>query len=153
MTFMKKTIAYIILMSLSVTSFSQQMKPSDRRRISDDYMIKSQHLKTTAWVMLGGGLALTAGGIILIATDSHTTDNNGYYDDNSLTTQQVVGAVLVYAGVLSSLGSIPLFIVSRAMYKRAIRVSSFLQMEKVPPVQISGIPIQPFPALGVKISL
>jgi hypothetical protein len=53
---MKKTITYIILMSLSVTSFCQRMTPSERMRISDDYMIKSQHLKTAAWVMLGGGL-------------------------------------------------------------------------------------------------
>ena len=95
---------------------------------------------------------MTAGGIILIASDNHTY-NNGYYDDNTLTAQQVVGVVLLYAGVLSSLGSIPLFIVSRAMYKRAIRVFSFLQMEKVPPIQISGIPVQPYPALGIKISL
>lgn len=149
---MKKTIACFILISLSATSFCQRMKPSERMRISDDYMIKSQHLRTTAWVMLGGGLAMTAGGIVLIATDNNT-NNNGYYSDNTLTTQQVVGVVLVYAGVLSSLGSIPLFIVSRVMYKRAIRVSGFLQMEKVPPVQISGIPVQAFPALGIKIGL
>jgi hypothetical protein len=149
---MKKIIACLILMTVSVTSFCQHTKPAERMRISDDYMIKSQHLKTIAWVMLGGGLAMTAGGVILIATDSHTNNNNNY-NDNTLTTQQVVGVVLVYAGVFSSLGSIPLFIVSRAMYKRAIRVSGFLQMEKVLPIHLSGIPVQPFPALGVKIGL
>jgi len=151
---MKRIIACTILVSLSLTSFCQRMKPSERMRISDDYMLKSQHLKTAAWIMLGGGLAAMAGGIVLIASDRHTYDNNnGYYDDNTITTQQAVGAVLVYVGVLSSLGSIPLFVVSRAMYKRAMRASAFLEMEKVPSLVSTGIPLQPFPAVGLKISL
>lgn len=150
---MKKMIACIILISLSATSFCQRMKPSERMRISDDYLTKSQHLKTAAWIMLGGGLGFTAGGVILIASDSHTYNNNNYYNDNALTTQQIVGAVFVYIGVLSSLGSIPLFVVSRVMYKKAMRASAFLEIEKVQPSGVSAIPLQPFPALGVKINL
>jgi hypothetical protein len=151
---MKKISACIILISCSVTSFSQRLRPQERMRVSDEYMIKSQHLKTAAWILLGSGIGMTAGGIILIASDNHTyNNNNNYYDDNTLTGQQLAGAVLVYIGVLSSLGSIPLFVVSRVMYKRAMRASAFLEMEKVPPAGISGMPLQPFPALGIKISL
>ncbi len=149
---MKKNFVCILLILLSATGFCQRMKPSERMRISDEYMLKSQHLKTAGWILLGGGLAMTAGGIILIATDNNTNNNN-YYGNNTLSTQQVVGAVLVYVGVLSSLGSIPFFIVSRAMHKRAMRLSALFEIEKTPPVHISGIPIQPFPALGIKISL
>jgi hypothetical protein len=91
---------------------------------------------------------------VLIASDSHIYNNNGYYyNDNTITTKQAVGAVLVSVGMLSSLGSIPLFVVSRVMYKKAMSASAFLGVEKTPPSRISGIPIQPFPALGLKVSL
>jgi hypothetical protein len=147
---MKKIIFCIILISCSVTSFCQRLKPQERMRISDEYMVKSQHLKTAAWILLGSGIGMTAGGIILIASDSHI---NNYSYDNTLSSQEIAGAVLVYAGVLSSLGSIPLFIVSRVMHKRAVSASGFLEMEKAPSLGIAGLPVQPFPALGIKINL
>jgi hypothetical protein len=121
-------------------------------RISDEYMVKSQHLKTAGWILLGSGIGMTAGGIILIASGNNNNNYNYNYD-NSLSSQQVAGVVLLYFGVLSSLGSIPLFVVSRVMYKRAMRASAFLEMEKVPAKIISGVPLQPFPALGIKINL
>jgi len=152
---MKKIIAAGILVFMSASCFCQQRYQSERMRISDVYMIKSQHLKTAGWILLGSGIGLTGLGVVLFADEGTNAQNNNNYNNgySTINSQQAAGAVLLYFGVLSSLGSIPLFIVSRVMYKRAIRYSASLEMEKTIPMQISGIPVQPFPALGFKISL
>jgi len=151
---MKKIIAGTILIFMSASCLCQRYQ-SERMRISDVYMIKSQHLKTAGWILLGSGIGLTGLGVVLFAEGTNAQNNNNYNNNgySTINSQQAAGAVLLYFGVLSLLGSIPLFIVSRAMYKRAIRYSASLEMEKTIPVQISGIPVQSFPALNFKISL
>jgi hypothetical protein len=152
---MKKIIAGSILIFISASCVCQHSYQSERMRVSDVYMIKSQHLKTAGWILLGSGIGLTAAGVVLFAEGTNAQNNNNYNNNgySTINSQQAAGAVLLYFGVLSSLGSIPLFIVSRVMYKRAIRYSASLEMEKTLPVQISGIPVQPFPALNIKITL
>jgi hypothetical protein len=148
---MKSILALFLAMFLFTAGFGQRRSYENRHRGSyDDYMSKSIRLKTTGWVLLGAGVGMIAGGVVLIASDSHTNDPNY---DGTLTTQQTIGAVLVTAGIISSLGSIPLLVIGGVMHKKAMRANAFLNMEKVPGVKITGIPLQSFPAIGLKINL
>ena len=115
-------------------------------------MIKSQHLKTTGWILLGSGVGMMTVGIVLIANDVNNTSNN-YNNNDDVSGKALTGAILFSAGFVASIGSIPLLVIGGVMHKKAMRASAFLNVEKVPDSRISGIPLQPFPALGVRINL
>jgi len=153
---MKNFLAFLFTMLMFITSFAQHRNydQAQRSRVYDDYMAKSHRLKTAGWILLGSGVGMLTAGVILIASDPNTyNNNNNYYNNNSLTTQQTVGAIFVYVGTLCSLGSIPLLVVGGVMHKKAMAASAFLEMEKVPGAKLTGIPLQPFPALGFRINL
>ena len=98
---MKKIIAAGILVFMSASCFCQQRYQSERMRISDVYMIKSQHLKTAGWILLGSGIGLTAVGVVLFAEGTNAQNNNNYNNGYStINSQQAAGAVLLYFGVL-----------------------------------------------------
>ena len=129
---------------LSANAFCQQ-------RSAEEYNIKSRHLRNAGLVLVSAGGTLTIEGNALIAGDHNNINSN-----NTLSSQTAGGVLLVTLGVASILGSIPLFIVSGAMHKKAARITrgaAFLEMEKVPSASVTGIHLQPFPALGIRIVL
>jgi hypothetical protein len=121
-------------------------------RSAEGYKAQSRHLKTAGLILVGVGGGLTLAGTALIVGDKSNLD----YNNDKLSARSEAGVWLIAAGITSALGSIPLFVVSRVMHKKAsriLRASSFLEIQKVLAPEISGIPLQPFPAVGVKISL
>jgi len=58
---MKKTIFVSLLISIAISSFSQTLPTNVKTKAY--YSNKSHRQKTISWIMLGGGVALTAIGI------------------------------------------------------------------------------------------
>src|SRR5438045_9207630 len=104
---MKKIIAYAMLLLITTNSFSQQTNPS--APLNQDYLKKSKNQKTAAWVLLVGGIALVGIGV-LIGDQKQST-----FDDAA------TGGVIAGIGILSTIGSIPLFIASGRNKRKAMR--------------------------------
>jgi len=60
---MKKIIAFLTLLIIGMSCFSQQT--DSLQSIKTDYLRKSKNQKTAAWVLLGGGIAMTITGMII----------------------------------------------------------------------------------------
>jgi len=135
---MKKIMVYFLLLALPVTSFCQKTNDSVPV-IKTDYLTKSKNQKTAAWVLLGGGTALIATGFIV--GDS----KNSSFDDAAM------GALFAGVGVLSALGSIPLFIASGKNKRKAMKASAFIKMETVPLITKQSFVQNSYPAFSVSM--
>ena len=135
---MKEIMVYFLLLALPLTSFCQETNNSVPV-VKTDYLTKSKNQKTAAWVLLGGGTALIATGFIV--GDS----KNSSFDDAAM------GALFAGVGVLSALGSIPLFIASGKNKRKAIKASAFIKMETVPLLQKQSFLQNSYPAFSVNI--
>lgn len=137
---MKKIIVFPLLLLLSAASFSQQKSPSPTLT-KQDYLKKSKNQKTAAWVLLGGGAVLAGAGFLI--GDSKESS----FNDAS------TGAVIGGIGVLSMIGSIPLFIASAKNKKRGMSASAYFKKEDIIIPRGYGMVRSSFPALSVKINL
>jgi len=87
----------------------------------DLYLVKSKNQKTTAWVLLSGGVALMSTALLIGNRQNSSFDEAG------------TGAVIGGIGVLAAIGSIPLFISSSKNMSRAqLSVSSQKTAEGIP---------------------
>jgi len=116
---MKKTIICAMLLVLATVSFSQQTNPKQPLR-HDDYLIKSKSQKIIAFVLLGAG----------VTTLAIISKGNTSFD---------VAGTLAVAGILSTLGSIPLFLASARNKRKAQAASVYFKLEKQDVRQLSGI--------------
>ena len=138
---MKKIVTSIFFLLVAVISFCQQITPSPTHT-REDYLQKSKNQKTAAWVLLGGGSALIIGGLLI---------GNG--KDASFSAAGA-GVVMGAAGFLSMVGSIPLFIASGRNKRKANNASVYLQFEKIPGIQQTGMSGRSYyPAVSVKFNL
>ena len=133
---MRKLTIICLLVIFGTTSFSQETS-SSQKLTKEDYLLKSKHQKTAAWVMLVGGVAIGVGGAAWAASDWYASAPD----------------VLLVVGGASILGSIPLFIASGKNKRKAMDVSAFIEMQKTPQMQLARINMNSYPALGIKISL
>ena len=143
---MKKLLILSSCLLFLVTSNAQ--KPG---RTYEEYMLKSQKRTTAAWVFLGSGVALTAGGTALLASgiNDSNRDYGGVTDDG--TGKIVGGFILVFGGVALMGTSIPFFIMSHRYKKKAMRLA--LNTQKI---QLPGnykISTRYYPALSLRINL
>ncbi len=129
---MKKNIVLPLLLILSVTTFSQQTLNNDSPTTKADYLQKSKRQKKVARIMLGGGASFTVLGLHL---------------------KQYIGAGVIIAGigVLSVLGSVPMFIASSKNRLRAMSLS--FKNEPVTLFQKSNFVYRSVPSITLKISL
>ena len=140
---MKKMIAFSLLLIASVASFGQQTNETTQLS-KQDYLQKSKHQKTAAWLLLGGGTVLvTIGGLI----NAHEVYDPYSFDRN----YSNKGTPLTIAGTLAIAGSIPLFIVAAKNKKKAMSLS--LKNETVPQFYKQSIVSLPLPSLNIKIGL
>ena len=135
---MKKSILYFLLLALPAASFCQQSNDSVPV-IKTDYLVKSKNQKTAAWVLLGGGVALIGTGFLV------GDGKNSTFDDAA------AGAFLAGIGVLSAIGSIPLFIASGKNKRKAMNASAFIKLETVPLPQKQSFVQNSYPAFSVNI--
>lgn len=133
----------LTLLLFVIKSFGQT---EANRTVSKDYYLKkSKNQKTVAWVMLGGGVAMTTIGLV-IGSNVEPTFADPFGLDKS-TGPAIVAAV--GAGV--ALGSIPFFISSAKNKRRAAAISFNNQKILFPLQKILVLKTQP--AVTLKIEL
>ncbi len=132
---MKKTI-YIALLIIATSVFSQPI-PS----VHTGYLQKSKHQKTAAFILLGGGSALIITGLLI--------GNNQNSSFGDAETGVIVGGI----GLLSAIGSIPLFIASAKNKRKANTATTFFKIETIQAIQSHSFEQRLYPAVSVRISL
>ena len=139
---MKKIIILTMLLIIATTTFSQQTKPSPTIT-KQDYLKKSRHQKTAAWIVLGGGLLSTGLGSIRFKPN----DTWGGGND-----QPTTGSTVFLVTGLAAIGaSIPFFISASKNKKKAADVS--FRMEKAPQIQQGSFVYRSYLALSFRLNL
>jgi hypothetical protein len=153
---MKKIILYTLLLVFPAVAFCQST-PNDLPTIKTDYLKKSKNQKTAAWVLLGGGFALSTTSI-LIATPKVEEDYVNIFagvfsgepaPQNNYTAENI----LLVSGTVAMLSSIPFFIASKKNKKRAIDMSANIKMENATVIQKQSFIQSSYPAVVLKIKL
>lgn len=142
---MKKFILFVTMLIIAVSTFSQQTNPSPSLTKAD-YMQKSKKQKTAALVLLGGGATFVLTGILIPKGD---LIHEGWLD-NSYKNDGIKG-VFELTGILSMIGSIPLFTASGKNKKRAMSIS--FQNETIPQIQNNSLVYSSVPSVSLKINL
>ena len=136
---MKKPTIFILLLILSISSFSQQTK--------QDYLQKSKNQKKAATILLGGGALLILTAFIIPRGEQTGTSYIIYTDYKN----DGIKTALGLTGVVSVLGSIPFFIASGKNKRRAMNLS--FRNERAPQVERSSFVYRTVPSLNLKINL
>lgn len=153
---MKKAIFFAMLFAIPAASFAQSTE-NNLPVVKPDYLKKSKNQKTAAWILLGGGFALSATGI-LVATPKATEDLSyglgGFLvgqpaPENDYTAE----SILLVTGTAAMLGSIPLFIASGKNKKKAMTMTTNLKMEKATIIERQSFVQSSYPAMVFKINL
>lgn len=139
---MKKIILSITILFFVIKSFSQTNVSILSKQA---YLEKSRNQKTTAWVLLGGGAALTAVGAIVMGSSSNSDDFTSSF--NRLGT----GAIIAGLGGTAMIASIPFFINSGKNARRAASISFNDQNILVPFKKSFALKSQPVITLKIML--
>lgn len=108
---MKKILLFTIFLNVTVSGFSQRDTTGCLSRAAE-LTLKSQNQKNGAWVLLGGGSALVLAGF-LIGNRNESTFG-----------EAEAGVIMGGIGVISMLGSVPLFMASGRNKRKAAAMVS-----------------------------
>lgn len=137
---MKRIATCTMFLIFSATSFSQ-LKSATPTLTKEDYLQKSKRQKTTAWLMLGGGIVVGFVGLTQFNFAGSVTEVNN-----------TPGTVLFLTGNALVIGSIPFFSASKRNRKKAMSMSFQNQpLPKFP--RNSSITGNAIPSLTLEISL
>ena len=138
---MKNVTTILLLLIIAASTFCQQtITPSLTK---EDYMQKSKHQKTAAWILLGGGLLCTGIGSIRFQP------NDPWGGEND---QPTTGStIFLVTGLAAIATSIPFFIASGKNKKRAAAVS--FKNEPIPLIYKNSMAYGSIPSLNLKIKL
>ena len=134
---MKKIVAFLALLIMVNSVYSQQNNPSPTLT-KKDYLQKSKNQKTAAWIFMGGGLGLTVLGLSRDANNELSADNTGK-------------AVAIVTGLAAVSVGTTFFILSSNNRKKGESLS--FRMEKAPVLQQGGFAYRSFPALSFRVKL
>ena len=148
---MKKIIVFVLLLRISVASFSQQITTTDPSVAKTDYLQKSKKQKAAAITLAAGGGVLILFGIPSWGSGfsdgldfSNPDPEAGAADMKSATAFFIAGGALI-------LGSVALFIASAKNKLRSMNLS--FKNETATLVQKSSLVNRSVPSLTLKISL
>jgi hypothetical protein len=117
-----KVLLLASLFSIAYATAFSQYADTAATMLAKDYLRKSNKQKTAGWILLGGGAGLAGIGIIVSATTALGDLIEG--DDGS-----TGGPILMFTGLVSMAGSIPLFLAAGKNRRKAM-ASISLKMEK-----------------------
>jgi len=142
---MKKLTLCFLLMSISAIAFSQQAN-SSLSYPDQDYMLKSKHQKTAAWILLGGGGALTLTSIIIPRGELvHESILQKTYKNDG------IKSILGLGGSLATIVSLTLFFLASKNKQKALNLS--FKNEQVSQIQKASLVYHTVPSLTLKLSL
>ena len=130
----------MILLILSVVSFSQEIATGKSLMTKNDYEQKSKNKKLAAWAFLGGGTAFIIAGALIGGGKDATFDN------------AEAAVILAGLGLLSSITSIPLFIASSRNKRKALKASTYFRFENSEAMKQSAIALHSYPIMAIKIN-
>ena len=153
---MRKMILYTLLLIIPAATFCQSVA-NDIPVVKTDYLKKSKNQKTAAWVLLGGGFALTTTSIVMASskiTEDYVNVIAGVFSsepvqENNYTAENI----LLITGTASMLASIPFFIASKKNKRRAIDMTANIKMEDAKLIRSQSFVQTSYPAITVKIKL
>ena len=154
---MKKHLLYAMLFAFPGLSFAQSATDNNIPAIKTDYLKKSKNQKTAAWILLGGGFALTTTSILIAspkATEDLTYGLGGFLvgqpaPENDYTAE----SILLVTGTAAMIGSIALFIASGKNKKKAMNMTTNIKMEKATIIERQSFVQSSYPAIAFKINL
>jgi hypothetical protein len=155
---MKKLTTLLLLSLLFFNCISQQTNPSPSLT-KQDYLKKSKKEKTTAWILAGGGLAMSAVTLTIAANQSADATNNflatllSLAENNGTTVTHdfsVLG-VLFYIGAAGTIASIPMFVSSSKDKRKAMSMS--FSNQALPQICDNSFVHHAIPSIKLKISL
>ena len=125
--------------------------------VTTDYLKKSKSQKTAAWVLLGGGFALTTTSILIAtpkAAEDLTYGFGGFLSGEPAPQNDYTAeSILLVTGTAAMLGSIPLFIASGKNKKKALNMSANIKMEKATIIEQQSFVQSSYPVIVLKINL
>ena len=153
---MKKVTIYFLLLIIPAASFCQQTN-ANIPAVKTDYLKKSKNQKTTAWVLLAGGFALSTTGILIAAPKAEEDISYGFggfltgepAPQNNYTAENI----LLVTGTVAMLSSIPFFIASKKNKRKAMNMSANIKMENATMIQQQSFVQSSYPAIALKIKL
>jgi len=140
---MKKSnipFAIIAAFVFVIHSFGQKVEVSTDQFNQEKYDFhysKHKKQKKTGFILLGSGVAASLAGVLI------GSNSDSLYDEANLGT----GAILVTAGALTAISSIPVFIVSGSNKRKA---QTYVQLDRVP-ISNLGYSKSDLVSVGVKI--
>ena len=145
---MKQAFILLLLISITATCFGQKSMPAPS--IQSDYLEKSKHQNTTAWILLAGGAALFTIGAIIPQGEEEWSPIPIYGGDHK---NDAIKGTFYLFGSISMLGSVPVFIAAGKNKRRAMTVSTGFKLEKASVAQVPAFVKKSYPALSLKIGL
>ena len=153
---MKKIILYTLLLLFPAASFCQSTS-NNLPAIKTDYFKKSKNQKTAAWILLGGGFALSTTSVLLaspkVEEDYINIFAGVFLAEPAPGNNYTAETILLVAGTAAMLGSIPLFIASGKNKKRAMNMAMNIKMEKATIIERHSFVQGSYPAIALKINL
>lgn len=134
---MKGLLTFIVHLLIVVTVYGQEsviLQPT-----KDMHLQRSKNQNTTAWVLLISGTAMAIGGGIAFEKS---------YEKDFYTAPDIYGIIMV-AGVVADLVSIPFFIKAGINKRKAASLS--FNMQNHSPYQLNSIASNPAPSISVRI--
>jgi hypothetical protein len=135
---MKQFITCTLILIFTTAGFCQQNKLSIDPAMHD-YMKKSKHQRTAAWILLGGGTIAWFAGVSKYMDQRDDIDGGG--------------EIAMLIGGIAVASSVPLFIISRHNKKKGLAASAKLKIENAAYTRLGKINYPSFPALSFKIGL
>lgn len=115
---MKTTFIIVALLFHGLECFCQKTN-SQQTLTQEDYLKKSKRQKTTAWILLGGGVATS---IIGLSQINLAGSDNGEVNNTP-------GTILFFTGLAATITSIHFFSASKKNRKKAASVSSNIELK------------------------
>ncbi|SRR5258706_3005319 len=145
---MKKIISFCLLFAVSVSVFSQTVTTMGSTTQSD-YLKKSKHQKTAAWILFSGGTTLTTIGCVLALNDFGTGLGNIVNPHSQSVSNGAAAAVFAVTGITSIIASIPLFISASKNKHKALSIT--FKNDFVPELQNAAITKMPVSEISMVV--
>jgi hypothetical protein len=133
---MKEVMISFMVILMSVNSFCQQSN-SVGLQTREDYLKRSKNQKTTAYILLAGGVVALGAGLMLATREEASFGT------------AATGVFLGGIGLASAIVSIPIFNASARNKRKAMNTSAYLEVRQFPLTTPSGSAFHSYPALSM----